>query len=131
MSKQSSSTKQRSLTNFILINIIITLLLYFLWGKYGWLNYNLVNFMLIYLIIINLSSFFIFGIDKHLAKKNKNRIPEFTLISTIYLGGTLGAYWGRAFYRHKTLKVSFKKKFWIAVVIQLLFIIAWIYLNYK
>lgn len=57
-----------------------------------------------YLFIINFLSFIIFWIDKYLAKKKKNRIPENTLLLFSLLGGSLGSILSMLIFHHKTKK---------------------------
>ena len=55
-----------------------------------------------YLIIINIISFALMGIDKKRALKKEWRISEATLFTTALLFGGLGATIGMWFFRHKT-----------------------------
>ena len=64
--------------------------------------------MYIYLIIINIISFILYGLDKYKAIHNKWRIPELLLISISFLGGGIGSILGMVIFRHKTKKLSFK-----------------------
>jgi len=57
---------------------------------------------LIYFAIVNLLAFALFGIDKRMAKKNKDRVSEGKLFLLAILGGALGAWGGMYFFRHKT-----------------------------
>ncbi len=59
------------------------------------------------LIIASLISFFMYGYDKNLAKKNKMRIKEKYLLQVAILGGGLGALIGRIVFKHKTNKIYF------------------------
>lgn len=61
----------------------------------------------IYLIIINILTFLIFGIDKHKAKKDRRRISEKTLLSFSVLGGCFLEFIGMYFFHHKTKKFKF------------------------
>ncbi len=61
----------------------------------------------IYLIIINILTFLIFGIDKWKARRGKWRIPEGTLIWMSIIGGSVGALMGMYFFHHKTQKRKF------------------------
>lgn len=63
---------------------------------------------IIYLIIINLTAFFVFGIDKYKAQKNKWRIPEKVLFILSAIGGSAGALAGMYTFRHKTKKPAFR-----------------------
>lgn len=65
--------------------------------------------IIIYLCIINLLSFFVYGIDKYLAIKNFKRIPEKTLFTFSIIAGAFGSILGMIIFHHKTKK----KKFWI------------------
>ena len=64
--------------------------------------------LLYYLIFINIFTFFLFGIDKYKAIKNKYRIKEATLFGLSIIGGSIGALFGMKIFHHKTLKFSFK-----------------------
>jgi uncharacterized membrane protein YsdA (DUF1294 family) len=60
-----------------------------------------------HLIAINLLATAAFGIDKLKAAGGHRRMPESTLLLLALLGGSLGAYAGRAMFRHKTHKQPF------------------------
>ena len=77
-------------------------------------------------LALNLFAFLIIGYDKYLAKNNKSRISEKTLLTFVFLGGTVGSALGMLIFRHKTSKISYLWKFWIIVFIQ----ITLIYLSY-
>ena len=62
---------------------------------------------LIYLIIINVFTFIIFGVDKLKAKHNAYRISEKTLLTFCIFGGVLGGLFGMIVFRHKTKKPKF------------------------
>ena len=64
--------------------------------------------ILIYLIIINVVTFFVYGIDKYKAKHDKWRIPEATLLLLAVVGGSVGAWCGMKVWRHKTMHKKFK-----------------------
>ena len=63
---------------------------------------NYLNIALIYLVIINVVSFFVYGIDKWKAKKSKWRIRETSLLGLAVLGGSVGAWLGMKVWHHKT-----------------------------
>lgn len=63
---------------------------------------------LIYLIIINIITFLIYGLDKYFAKKRMFRISEKILFILSIMGGFLGAIIGMKKFRHKTKKIIFK-----------------------
>jgi uncharacterized membrane protein YsdA (DUF1294 family) len=62
------------------------------------------------LIAMNFFAFAAFGIDKLLAEAGRRRIRESTLLTLALLGGTPGAYAGRAAFRHKTHKQPFSSR---------------------
>ena len=61
----------------------------------------------IYLIILNIITFLIMGIDKYLAIKKKYRISEFHLLTLTLFGGSVGSLLGMIIFRHKTKKMKF------------------------
>ena len=63
---------------------------------------------LIYLLIINVITFFTYGIDKWKAKRSKWRIPESTLLMMAVMGGSIGAWLGMKVWQHKTMHKKFK-----------------------
>ena len=69
---------------------------------------NLPHIVLIYLAVINVVTFFVYGIDKWKAKKSKWRIRETALLGLAVLGGSIGAWLGMKVWHHKTLHKKFK-----------------------
>lgn len=67
----------------------------------------------IWLVLINLVTFFAFGIDKWKAKQKETReatrrVPEKTLFLLSALGGSIGALLGMKAWHHKTLHRAFR-----------------------
>lgn len=67
----------------------------------------------IWLVLINLVTFFVFGLDKWKAKRkvkkeSVRRVPEKTLFLLAILGGSVGALLGMKVWHHKTLHRSFR-----------------------
>ena len=62
---------------------------------------------MIYLVVINLLTLIIYGIDKLLAILHKVRVMERVLFLLAFIGGGLGALLGMLIFRHKTLKIKF------------------------
>ena len=58
--------------------------------------------LLVWLIVINLVTFAVYGIDKAKAKRGAWRVPEKTLFLLPLLGGSLGALLGMKVFHHKT-----------------------------
>jgi uncharacterized membrane protein YsdA (DUF1294 family) len=72
-----------------------------------------------YLIGINALAFFIMGYDKLKAKQKKRRIPERHLFLCAIIGGSIGAFIGMRFYRHKTKHPSFQYGVPIIILLQI------------
>ena len=64
--------------------------------------------IIIYLLVINIATFFTYGIDKWKAKKSKWRIREASLLTLAVLGGSIGAWLGMKVWHHKTMHKKFK-----------------------
>jgi len=88
-----------------------------------------------WLVIINIVTFFVFGVDKWKAKrKEKNeavrRIPEKTLLLLSALGGSVGALLGMKVWRHKTLHKAFRVGVPVILALQILIPFGlWLYFN--
>ncbi|OUD31775.1 DUF1294 domain-containing protein [Flavobacterium sp. FPG59] len=72
-----------------------------------------------FFFVINLIAFTSIGYDKYLAKNHKKRISERTLLSFIFLGGTIGSGLAMIIFRHKTSKKSYLWKFWLLATLQI------------
>ena len=66
------------------------------------------NVLLYYLIVINVVTFLVYGIDKWKARKGSWRISEATLLILAIIGGCIGALLGMKVWRHKTQHKKFK-----------------------
>lgn len=73
----------------------------------------------IYLIAVNFLTFAAFGLDKKQAEMGTRRTSEATLLGWAFLGGTPGAYAGRAAFRHKTRKQPFSNELHGILILQL------------
>ena len=60
------------------------------------------------LVVINLLTFLVYGIDKWRAIHGRWRISEATLLLLAILGGSIGALLGMQIWRHKTHHKKFK-----------------------
>lgn len=60
------------------------------------------KFLYLYLILINVISFIIMGLDKYRARNHRWRIPERALFLLALAGGSLGSIVGMWLFRHKT-----------------------------
>ena len=76
------------------------------------------QYSMYYLFAINIVSFFLYGIDKYKAKKNKWRIPEATLLMIAVIGGSIGAWVGMRIWHHKTMHKKFKYGIPVIIIFQ-------------
>ena len=77
------------------------------------------QYSMYYLFAINIVSFFLYGIDKYKAKKNKWRISEATLLMIAVIGGSIGAWAGMRFWHHKTMHKKFKYGIPLIIIMQI------------
>jgi len=75
--------------------------------------------ILLAFILLNAWTFVMFGWDKIQAEKFRWRVSEAALLRLALFGGSLGAYAGRALFRHKTRKQPFNSRLQTIVMIQL------------
>ena len=80
---------------------------------------SLLHIILIDLVIINVVTFFMYGIDKWKAKKSKWRIRETALLGLAVLGGSIGAWLGMKVWHHKTMHKKFRLGVPAIIIIQL------------
>ena len=60
-----------------------------------------------YLILINIATFIVYGMDKYFAIHDMWRISEKALIALAVAGGSIGAYVAMLTFRHKTMHKIF------------------------
>ena len=72
-----------------------------------------------YFILINVVTFFLFGIDKWKAKKGRWRISEATLLIFAVIGGSIGAWLGMKTWHHKTMHKKFKYGIPLILLVQI------------
>lgn len=77
------------------------------------------NILIVYIIAINLAGFFVMGIDKRRARRNRWRVPEKTLFLIALLFGSIGVIVGMYVFRHKTRHLSFTLGIPVILVLQL------------
>lgn len=85
------------------------------------------NIIVIYMTIINIVSFFAFGIDKSKAKRGSFRISEKTLLSLCVVGGSIGGIIGMQIFHHKTKHIIFKLGVPTIIVLQYGLVLLYIY----
>ena len=66
------------------------------------------KYIVIYLIIVNLLTCILYGVDKLKAIARGRRIPERVLLGATFIGGSIGALLGMQVFRHKTCHLKFK-----------------------
>jgi len=81
----------------------------------------------IIIVVWNIITASLYGIDKHCARKKKWRISEKCLISVAFIFGNLGAMLGMILFNHKTSKTKFRILIPLAFVVDMLLIV---YLDY-
>lgn len=102
-------------TFFLYCIIPIQIVLYFMIvnGTFSIQFNKLKNFfdensiLLKYLLVINIITFFTYGVDKLLAIKEKNRIRIVTLLGLAFVDGELGGLLAMKLFNHKTSKDYF------------------------
>jgi len=77
------------------------------------------QFLLLYLVVINITTFFFFGLDKLKSQFNSRRISEKGLWFLSFIGGSGGGLLGMHFFRHKTKKTSFQLGIAIIILLQI------------
>ena len=68
---------------------------------------------------VNLATVLLYGYDKAVSGGTKLRVPENVLHLLAFLGGSPAALLSQAMFRHKTVKPSFRRTFWLIVALQL------------
>lgn len=71
-----------------------------------------------WLVAVNVIAFGYYGYDKRCAGTDRCRVPELVLHGLSAAGGSVGAYAGMSFFRHKTMKGRFRILFWCIVALQ-------------
>ncbi len=66
------------------------------------------KYIVIYLIIINLITCILYGVDKLKAMAGGRRTPERVLLGFTFIGGSVGALVGMQVFRHKTMHLKFQ-----------------------
>lgn len=83
------------------------------------------------IVVMSIVAFAAFGIDKRRAQFDKNRIPEKKLHLYALLGGWPGALLGQRWFRHKTIKLSFRAVLWLIVALHLMLVGGWCFMQFQ
>ena len=89
--------------------------------------FNLQN-IIIYVILINIITFIIMGIDKKKARFGRWRISESALFTLVLLGGGIGGIAGMYVFRHKTKKMRFVIGFPAILLFEIFVIVYYTYI---
>ena len=85
------------------------------------MNYEL--YITAFLLSVNVIAFFMYGIDKWKAKKDKWRTSEATLLWLAIIGGSIGAWLGVKVWHHKTMHKKFRYGLPLIIIVQIALII--------
>ena len=88
-------------------------------------NISLKAIIIFYLVIININTFFLYGIDKWKAQRSRWRVPESVLLGMAAIGGSVGAWLGMQVWRHKTQHAKFRFGVPIILIVQVALLV-WI-----
>jgi len=109
----------------------------YLWSLVVWVVFVLVNVIVFEIvfdlnrvleiaIVLNLSTFLLFGLDKFFAVHGWRRIPERILYLATLLGGSIGTLLGMHTFRHKTRKTSFQFVVAFLILIQVALLVLYL-----
>ena len=85
------------------------------------MNYEL--YITAFLLSVNVIAFFMYGIDKWKAKKDKWRTSEATLMWLAVICGSIGAWLGMKVWHHKTMHKKFRYGLPLIIIVQIALII--------
>ena len=81
------------------------------------------SFLWLYLIAVNIVTFLIYGLDKWKAKRDARRISEKALLTLAVIGGSIGAFAGMHYFRHKTRHWYFRYGIPLIILAQLALVV--------
>ena len=84
--------------------------------------------LLYYLLIVNVLTFLVYGLDKQKARHKRWRVPESTLMGMAALGGSIGAWLAMRLFHHKTQHKKFRYGVPLMLVAQIALILIGLYL---
>ena len=71
------------------------------------------QYVVIYLVVMNLITCILYGVDKLKAIARGRRTPERVLLGFTFWGGSIGALIGMQVFRHKTQHLKFQICLWL------------------
>ena len=84
---------------------------------------NWILYFIIYLVVINIVTFLVMGLDKWKAKRGSWRIQESALFTFVIFGGGIGGILGMIKFHHKTKKLKFQIGFPLITILEIIFLI--------
>lgn len=106
-------------THNISIFYIIFIISFSTFLIYSFINGQVPFFIIILYLFMSIITYVTYSSDKSSAITEKDRVPENTLHILSLLGGWIGALIAQHRFRHKTKKTSFKRVFWITVLLNI------------
>ena len=85
--------------------------------------------LVLLMVVWNLITFLMMGLDKMKAKADRRRISEKTLLTNALVMGAIGVAAGMLVFRHKTRKIVFKLGVPLALIVNAAVIYGLVYLN--
>ena len=79
--------------------------------------------IIVALVFINILTFFLYGVDKWKAKRDKWRVSEAALIWMAVFGGSIGAWLGMKAWHHKTQHKKFRYGIPLILLVQIALVI--------
>lgn len=80
-------------------------------------------YFIIYLVVINIITFLVMGLDKWKAKRGSWRVQESALFTFVLFGGGIGGILGMIYFHHKTKKLKFQIGFPLITILEIAFLI--------
>lgn len=107
-----------SVIQFIILILILDLKVYF-----KFLEIFRHQYFFYSLIVLNIITFILFGLDKYRAKHQQKRIKNVTLILCSFTGGSIGAWVAMSLFRHKIQKDYYSIGIKYIMLMQVVFLV--------
>ncbi len=88
---------------------------------------NSFDILILYIIVVNVVSFTVMGVDKRKAIKRAFRIPESTLFVLAIIGGSIGSIAGMHLFRYKTRHWYFLYGMPVILALQVMLVLALVF----
>lgn len=86
------------------------------------------HIILIYFVMINIVTFFVYGIDKWKSQHDRWRVSESALLGLAAIGGSVGAWLGMKVWHHKTQHKKFMYGVPVTLLIQIALVV-WLWVS--